>query len=82
MAVAANQLFVLGEGHITFHDTCPHTRGSGVALGGVFGELQGSATVTDGKIGALYGLVCARQQLVLQRAVFHLINKIVLIFNS
>ena len=52
LVVAADELSIVGEGHVALQDTGAHTRARLVALG-VLGELQRPATtVADGEVSS------------------------------
>lgn len=53
--MAADELPVLGEGHVAFHDPCAHTEAGEIGLLGVLGELQGGAAMRDREIRPVEG---------------------------
>ena len=74
--MAADQLAVLGECHITFDNSRAHARSRGIGFSGMFRELQSGAAMSDRKIRAVKRPVFARHQLILEFALIHAFDKI------
>ena len=75
LRVPADELLVLGEGHVALDDAGAHARGGVVRLLGVLGELQRGAAVADREVGAARLVVEACQESLLERAVVHLVDE-------
>ena len=76
LRVAADELFVLGEGDVAFEDARAFTRPGEIRIAGVFRELERGAAVTDGKFGFLRRLLGAGEQLLFECAVFKIVDEI------
>ena len=73
--MTADQLAVLGEGHVAFDDAGAHARGRHIGFPAVLGKLHRRAAVADGKVG-LAKRPGALGKLRLQRPVLHLVDEI------
>ena len=79
LGVAAHQLLILGEGHITLENTGPHTGGGPVGFFGMLGKLQRSPPVTDGKVIGLLGspFGSARLERLFDWPIVHVIHEVI-----
>ena len=67
LGMSANQFPIPGEGDITFQNTRTHARCRNVGFTGMFGKLQGRATMADGEIRFLDSVGIAGLQALFER---------------
>jgi hypothetical protein len=75
LGVAADELEVLGEGHVALEDPRTHPGAGAVALGGVLGEEERRTAVRDREVGARERRIGAGGEPVAQRPVRHRVDE-------
>jgi hypothetical protein len=73
----AYELLVFGEGDVAFNDACTLAPGGFVCFQGVLWVLEGSAAVGKAKVGRLEVLFRTALELLLQRALIHVVDQVV-----
>ena len=75
LRMAADELAVLGEGHVAFDDAGAHARRRDVGFARMLGELQRGAAMADREVGPVERPCLALLEGVLQRPFVHVVDQ-------